>query len=145
MPDEFESINSRMPDLAAALTQRIASKKAEEAGTTLPPAGTVDPYQLMMNKKSGVEPKVENLPTWKKEEVQTLEDYCKKVGIVGFSSGRMPPLVALAMLKRQYGDFADVPLKERVPQGYEKIGTTNEYGANYPYSAAIQNKKILHG
>jgi len=148
MSDEFESINSRIPDLGAALAQRIAAKKADESGTTLPPPGTVDPYQLMIQKKRGETAEINptEIQKWPEESEKKLQDYCTKMGIVGFNSGRMHPLAALAMLKKQYGDdYTNVPLEERVPGGYEKLGTPSGYGPNYPYSQAMQKKQILHG
>ena len=57
-------------------------------------------------------------------------------------SSRLNPKLALMQLKRQVGDYGGVPLEERVPEGYEKIGTPNKYGPNYPYSSAIA--KILN-
>ena len=149
MADEFESINSRIPDLFAALSQCIMAKKADEAGTTLPPAGTVDPYQMMLQKKRGetapppdIDPST--VQKWPEEDVKKLTDYCQRQGIFGFNCGRMHPLAALAMLKKQVGDYSDVPLEERVPEGYEKRGTPG-YGPNYPYTEAMRKKQILHG
>jgi hypothetical protein len=148
MADEFEDINNRIPDLSTALAQRITSKKAEESGITSPPPGTVDPYQLMLKRKQGETAEVnpETIVKWPEDSVKKLEDYCKKMGIAGFNSGRMHPLAALAMLKKQFGDdYTDVPLEERVPVGYEKMGTSSGYGPNYPYFEAMQKKQILHG
>jgi len=149
MTDDFESLNSRIPDFGSALTQRIVARKAEETGTTLPPAGTVDPYQLMLKRKQGEELKEvdpSNIVKWPEADTKKLEDYCSKMGVVGFNCGRMHPLAALAMLKKQFGDdYTDVPLGERVPEGYEKIGTKSPYGPGYPYSQAVLKKQILHG
>lgn len=145
MSDTFEDIGSRMPDMASVLAQRIASRNAE-AGT--PPApGTFDPYQAMLKKKDGETAPIDptTIQKWPEEDVKKLEDYCQKVGIVGFNSGRMHPIAALAMLKQQFGDYSGTPLEERIPSGYEKMGTKPTYGPNYPYSAAVQKKQILHG
>ena len=150
MSDEFESINNRMPDLQAALAQRIMAKKAEESGNILPPPGTSDPYQLMLKRKkieSGEIDTTKDTPIrqWPEADVKRLQDYCTKMGIIGFKSN-LPPIVALGMLKKQFGDdFSDVPLEQRVPEGYEKMGTPSTYGPNYPYSQAVQKKQILHG
>lgn len=150
MADEFESLNARIPDFASALAQRVAAKTVE-GDPNLPPPGTVDPYKLMLNKKRAAEAGDIDPGTvvrWPEEAVQKLQDYCTKMGIVGFNCGKMHPMAALAMLKRQLGDaddFTGVPLEERVPEGYEKIGTKGGYGPNYPYSEAMRKKQILHG
>ena len=147
MSDEFESINSRMPDLSSVLTQRIMAKKAEASGTTLPPPGTVDPYQLMIQKKKGETAEIDpsTIQKWPEEATKKLQDYCAKMGIFGFNCGRMHPIAALALLKKQVGDYSDVPLEERIPDGYEKRGTHSGYGPGYPYSQAINKKQVLHG
>ena len=74
-----------------------------------------------------------------------LQDYCTKMGIMGFNTGRLPPAVALAMLKKQMGDYANVPLEERIPEGYEKCGTRPVSNPSYPFSPVTQAKVILHG
>lgn len=138
---------SELPDLTSLLAQRIATRKAEESGTT-PPKGTFDPYQAMLNKKQADTAPVDpsNIQKWPEEDVKKLQDYCTKMGIVGFNSGRMHPIAALAMLKQQFGeDFTGTPLSERVPAGYEKMGTKPQYGPNYPYTEAMRKKQILLG
>jgi hypothetical protein len=83
---------------------------------------------------------------WPEADVKRLQEYCLKMGIEGFNSGYLPPLVALAILKDKFGDdYTNVPLGERVPEGYEKRGTPSPYGPNYPYSEALKRKQILHG
>jgi hypothetical protein len=147
MSDEFESINSRIPDLSSALAQRIAAKSGQTSVNPIP--GTVDPYKLMLQRKNQettqeIDPST--IQKWPEADTKRLQDYCTKMGIVGFNSGRMPPLVALAMLKRQIGDdYSDVPLEQRVPEGHERMGTHSGYGANYPYSQAMAKKQVLHG
>jgi len=148
MADEFEDINSRIPDLSSALAARIAAK-AGDVNPNTPPPGTVDPYKLMLKKRRASEVGDIDPGTvvrWPEEAVKKLQDYCVKMGIVGFNPGKMHPLAALSMLKKQYGDdFTDVPLEERVPEGYEKLGTRPAYNPSYPYSEAMRKKQILHG
>jgi hypothetical protein len=142
MSEEFP----QMPDMAAVLAQRIAAKKAETTGQPAP--GTFDPYQAMLDRKAGkpIEQKLPEVQQWPEEDVKTLQDYCTKMGIVGFNSGRMNPIAALAMLKKRFGDdYTGVPLDERLPHGYEKMGTKSQHGPNYPYSEAMKKKQILHG
>jgi len=119
MSDEYESINSKMPDLETVLIQRISQKQASTNNQ-------FDPYQAMIKKKEA-----ENIPVdpttikqWPEEDVKRLQDYCQKMGIVGVNNARMPPVVMLALLKRQFGeDFTGIPLEERLPVGYQKINS----------------------
>lgn len=146
MSEEFESINSKIPDFSSVLTQRIISRKCGTE-SNLPPPGTVDPYQLMLKRKHqtpGENLDSPNIVQWPEEDVKKLQDYCQKMGIYGFST-KINPLVALAQLKKQFGDYVDTPLEERVPEGYEKLGTKPSYNPNYPYSQAMRKKQILHG
>ena len=83
---------------------------------------------------------------WPDEDVKKLQDYCTKMGVCGFSSGKMQPLVALALLKKQFGDdYTGVPLEDRIPEGYNKRETISNYSPNYPYTEAMRKKQILHG
>ncbi len=150
MSEEFDSLNSKIPDFGAAIAQRVAARAAESNGITLTPPGTVDPYKLMLQRKQGITPETAPIPTapeWPAEQVKKLQDYCAKMGIVGFNSGRMNPIAALAILKKQFGeDYSDIPLNERVPIGYEKLGTKTNYNSSYPYTQqGGPSKQILHG
>jgi hypothetical protein len=89
-----------------------------------------DPYKLMI-KKVNSEETIDTIPKqkWPEEEIKALKNFCEKNGIVGFNAGQMPPIVALAFLKNKLG-IVDVPLKERIPYGYQQISG---------------EKKILHG
>jgi hypothetical protein len=146
--DEYPTLNSRLPDMSSALAQRITAKQGTMAGVN-PPPGTVDPYKLMLQRKNNTEASdidPGKIVRWPEADVQKLQDYCMKMGIYGFNSGRMHPLVALSQLKKQFGDdYTDVPLEQRVPEGYEKKGTLSGYGPNYPYSQAMKQKQIIHG
>lgn len=138
MSEDFPDISSRIPSMESALVQRLAAR----SGTSATPApGTYDPYQAMLDRKNGKipEPVIPEAVKWPEADVQRLEDYCKKVGIVGFNCGKMHPIAALAMLKRQFGDFSNTPLEERVPEGYQKLGTRT------PYGETMAKKQLLHG
>src|ERR1035437_5378920 len=137
MAEEFPTL----PGSENLLQQRIAQKSAVDG--PLPPPGTADPYQLMLQRKKGETGPIDpaTIQKWPEEDVKELEDYCKRMGVVGFAS-RMNPKLALMQLKRQLGDYSGVPLEERIPDGYEKAGTVNKYGPNYPYSEAIRKKQI---
>ena len=145
MNDNFEDISSRLPDLNVALAQRIAAKAGNNSSLLHPPGNETDPYQLMLKRKQQTETGEVNLPPtvqWPEEDVKTLEDYCKRMGVIGFSS-RLNPKLALAQLKQQCGDYSGVPLENRFPDGYEKAGNHSGHGPNYPYQSP--KKQILHG
>lgn len=134
MSDEFP----QLPDMNAMLAARISAKQ----GTTTPAPGTFDPYQAMLARKAGKVPEtvLPEAQKWPEEDVKLLQDYCTKMGIVGFNPGRMSPIAALAMLKKQFGDdYTNVPLEERVPAGYQKLGTKTSY------EDAVRNRQLLHG
>ena len=145
MEDDYSPEFSTLPDIGTILHQRMAAKKAAETGTT-PATGQFDPHKLMV-KKHKVEtgealPEIPESPKWPEEDVKALQDYCAKMGIIGFST-RQNPRLALAQLKRQIGDMSDIPLENRVPIGYEKTGTINSNNCNYPYSKVASPKKNL--
>ena len=145
MADEFENLSSRIPDFSAAIAQRVSQKQGTT--TTPTPTPSFDPYQAMLKRKEAETAPIDpaTIKQWPEEDVKRLQDYCERMGIVGFSCGRMHPIAALAFLKEKFGgDYTDVPLEERVPSGYEKLGAEG-YGPSYPYSKAIQKKQILHG
>ena len=148
MIDEFEDLSSRIPDFGAAIAQRIATRNGTLSNIN-PPPGTVDPYKLMLQRKREINNPGEIDPNtiqkWPDESVKELQDYCSKMGIVGFNSGKLHPSIALKHLKQQVGDYSDVPLDKRVPEGYEKMGTHSKYSVNYPYSEAMNKKQIIHG
>ena len=140
MNEEFPTI----PGFENLLQQRV--QKTTFADGPLPPHGTIDPYTLMIQRKRGETSPIDpsTIQKWPEENVKELEDYCKQNGIVGVSS-RMNPKLALMQLKKQVGDYSGVALDDRIPEGYEKIGTPNKYGPNYPYSSAVSKKQIIHG
>jgi hypothetical protein len=147
MSDTFEDIGNSMPDMASLLAQRLAARKAEESGISSHP-GTFDPYQSLVNKRNTGEIPIDptTIQKWPEDDVRKLQDYCQKMGIVGFNCGRMHPIAALSMLKQRFGDdYSNVPLEERIPSGHQKAGTHSGYGPNYPYSEAMKKKQILHG
>lgn len=143
MSDEFAPYPDLPVNLDVMLAQRVAQK------TSLPPPGTVDPYQVMLQRKKQAETgEAPPLPAqqWPEADVKALEDYCKKMGIVGFST-RQNPRIALMQLQKQFGeDYTGVPLEERIPAGYEKVGThSNQYGPGNRYSDSVTKKQVLHG
>jgi len=146
MNDEFEDINSRIPDLSVALAQRISTRQSESIALSL--AGCIDPYKLIIQKKRAAEAGDINpgeIVRWPEDDTQALKDYCMKMGIYGFNT-KLHPRVVLAQLKKKLGDdYTGIPLDQRVPEGYEKIGTKSPYSENYPYSEAIRQKQIIHG
>ena len=125
--EEYSSEFSTLPDIGQVLRQRIAAKKA---GTeTAVPTSGFDPHKLMV-KKHKVEigeelPEIPNDPQWPDADVKALQDYCQKMGIVGFSS-RQHPRLALMKLKQNMGDFTGIPLENRSPMGYQPISPTSK-------------------
>jgi hypothetical protein len=137
MSDEYENISSRMPDMNAMLAKRIAQKQGTVS--TIP----TDPYQILLKKKESENAPIDpnTIKKWPDVDMKRLEDYCQRMGIIGFNPGKMHPMAALRMLTQQYGeDFSGVPLEERIPAGYQKLGTPGE-----GYSSAGPKKQILHG
>jgi hypothetical protein len=143
MNDEFEPINSHIPDFSNTLINRITTRNNSDDTVS---KQWVDPYRLMLQRKQGetapIDPSV--VQKWPEEDVKALEDFCRRNGIVGMSS-RQNPKLALMQLKLQIGDYSGVPLEERCPIGYEKVGTRPNYNPNYPYSEALTKKHIIHG
>ncbi|HOS16748.1 MAG TPA: hypothetical protein PKX15_07055 [Bacteroidales bacterium] len=141
MSDNYESLNSKLPDLKSVIINRAKGKREE----ILPPPGTFDPYQMMIDRKREMDPsdfKPGPIVRWPKEDIEALEEYCKKMGIHGFKT-TINPKIALAQLKRKFGDdYTGVPMEDRVPEGYERI--TPKYGPNNTYSEAMRKKQILH-
>lgn len=140
MNDEFDNLNRYVPDFEQVLLQRLNASKNNVKNTD---TGVVDPYQIMLKKKQT--PTENNIPVrnpWPEKDVSQLQSYCEKMGIVGFNSGKMHPIAALAMLKSQFGDdFTGIPLEERVPSGYEKLGTPSSHTNPTP----TNKKQIIHG
>lgn len=135
MSDEFEDLNSRIPDFSAALAMRLAQKQ----GTAPTPAPAFDPYKEMLKRKEAETAPIDpsTVKQWPDADIKRLQDYCESMGIVGFSCGRMSPTAALAMLKSKLGDnYTEIPLEERVPAGCSPIS---------PYSKITPKKQILHG
>lgn len=143
MSDDYENLNSTLPDFESIL---VARSKGKSGDGILPPPGTFDPYKMMINKRRRMDStdfEPGPLIRWPQEDVNALQTYCKKMGIYGFST-TINPKIALAQLKRKFGeDYTGVSIEERVPEGYEKIGA--KYGPNNTYSAAMRKKQILHG
>jgi hypothetical protein len=63
-----------------------------------------DPVALMMKKKQQQEDPT-NFPVVNHDEndINELESFCRKYGIIGFNCGRMSPKAALRMLKMRMG------------------------------------------
>lgn len=120
---EYSPEFSNIPDIATLLHQRIANKQAEEMPFKRP-SSTLNPHSIMVKKhriERGEElPEIPEANQWPVEDVKALQDYCQKMGIVGFST-RQSPKLALMQLQKQMGDFSNISVENRVPAGYEKI------------------------
>ena len=107
--EEYEDIStSRLPDMASVLAARMASKQSTPpAGSSQPAAPNgFDPYKMMVQRKQIDSGEPVDLPTihWPEEDVKKLQDYCSKIGIVGYNCGKMHPMAALSLLKKHLGD-----------------------------------------
>lgn len=120
--NDFETIN--VPDMTSILAQRIMAKKSNTE-SAFPTGNSIDPYQMMLSKKNGDIPQeiLDIRQEWPSEDISTLESFCRKNGIIGFNCGKMNPKAALALLKKQVGNFENVPMDDRVIDGYQKVGT----------------------
>jgi hypothetical protein len=139
---EFQFSNA--PDFSQLMANKMSTGKPTEAK---PAPGGFDPYKVMVKKKEADEGKpidVSDAVKWPEKEVAALEDFCKKMGVIGFNCGKMSPLAALAMLKNMLG-VSDGPLEERVPVGYEKLGAKNTFNPHYPYQQSFAQKSLLKG
>lgn len=143
-PDEYPLINSKLPDFESMLYTR-ASKSS---GINTAPKTVIDPYKMMVNKKENESLPIntsEEVVQWPENDLKLLKDYCQKMGIVGFSCGKMHPIAALAMLRQRLGDcYTNTPMNERIPIGYQKMGTLEHIPHNQ-YQKNTTNKQILHG
>ena len=89
--------------------------------------GSFDPCaSLVKRKQRGEDTVLPAVQQWPEEEIKALEDYCKKIGLIGFSLGKLSPRMTLNMLKSKFGDFTGIPLENRIPMGFEKICDKNE-------------------
>ena len=140
--EEYPTFNT--PDFETLLANRIMSRNNQ--GETAIPTNTSDPYQMMLRKKKGeTEPILDFTQQWPSEDIKALEDFCKRNGIIGFRVGKLNPKTALSMLKKQVGDFSEIPLSDRLINGYEKIGTESIGNPSFPYSTPINKRNILLG
>ncbi len=63
-----------------------------------------DPVALMTKKKEQQEdPNNFSVINYNQEDIDELESFCRKYGILGFNCGRMHPKAALRMLKMRMG------------------------------------------
>lgn len=131
-----------IPDFQTLLAQRLTPSTHAMAPNRF------DPHSSMIKKKQEGNGEIPvdttSGPRWLEKDIKVLEDFCNKHNIKGFKCGMMPPLVALAMLKDKLG-YTDLPLEDRVPDGYQKLGTPNEGSPSYPYSKAVDQRVILNG
>jgi len=113
-------------DFNSFVSDRLSSKQLEPN-----PKTSFDPYKLMADRKKAQDGEFTYQPVqkWPEEDIKKLEDFCKQYGILGFNCGRMPPLVALSMLKQKLGIIDSI--------------VDNKYNINNPYGSTTNNKKIL--
>lgn len=142
---------SSPPSFNDLLAQRLGSKAGVSEPTKSPEG--FDPHDLMLQRKQATikgedmygEKELPSPQQFPEEDVKALEDYCRRMGIIGYST-RQHPKLALVQLKKQLGDFEGIELDARVIPGYEKMGQKT-YGTrpNFPYESIIPKKTLLHG
>lgn len=145
--EEFDEYPDISTSIIPNFSQVLAQKLAPAIQPNLP---GFDPHSLMVQKhkiETGEVPAPE-VPAvkWPEKDIKALEDFCNQYGIIGFNPGKMPPIVALAMLKKTMGlEHANTPLSERVPYGYQKAGTPHNGSVNFPYSKPPDTRRVLNG
>lgn len=115
---EFESYpelqSSIIPDFSQIVSKKINTSKQSTSKE-------FDPYKLMIQKKElNSDETINNtssIQIWPEKDIKALEDFCHRHSIIGFNCGRMHPIAALAMLKKQF-NFTDEKLEENIP--YQK-------------------------
>ncbi len=77
------------------------------------PTSLNDPIfqSLVRRKQSGEDTNLPPIQEFAQEDINELESFCRKYGILGFNCGRMHPKAALRMLKSRMG----VPIEEAAP------------------------------
>ena len=146
--DDYQPTNVKLPDFNQFWANKL-QQISNVPNYSFDNKTSFDPHQLMVKRNQVEKGEVINdtpTQTWPENEIKQLEAYCNKMGIVGFNCGRMPPLVALSLLKKQYGDcYENVEVDNRIPMGYENINNNNSYNPNYPYQRIANKKSLLLG
>lgn len=137
---EMGSPFSKMP----SLDQFAATKAATKA------ASGFDPHAVMVKRNAINKGEiVDDTPqvSYPEEDVNALRDFCAEVGILGVNFKGMNPKLVLQKLKAEFGaNYNGVPMENRTPFGFEKMGTKNSASPNYPFQGTPSSKKnLLHG
>ena len=66
---------------------------------------------LVKRKKQGEDTTLPPIQEFPQQDIEELESFCRKYGIIGFNCGRMNPKAELRMLKSRMG----VPIEEATP------------------------------
>ena len=77
------------------------------------PTSLNDPIfqSLVRRKQQGEDTNLPPIQEFPQQDINELESFCRKYGIIGFNCGRMNPKSALRMLKSRMG----VPIEEATP------------------------------
>ena len=75
------------------------------------PTSLNDPIfqNLVRRKQQGEDTNLPSIQEFPQQDINELESFCRKYGIIGFNCGRMHPRAALRMLKMKMG----VPNEEK--------------------------------
>lgn len=116
-------------DFVALLQQRLA-QKAVTAEQTIRSENSFDPYQMMMDRRNQNVEQLPSIQSYPQEDIDKLQEFCAKHGILGFNCGRMSPSAALMFLKQKMG-IVDVPQP------------SESRGPNYPFTQPIRKRQLL--
>jgi hypothetical protein len=77
------------------------------------PTSLNDPIfqSLVRRKQEGEDTTLPPIQEFPQQDIDELESFCRKYGIIGFNCGRMHPKAALRMLKSRMG----IPIEESTP------------------------------
>jgi len=83
------------------------------------PTSLNDPIfqSLVRRKQQGEDTTLPPIQEFPQQDIEELESFCRKYGIIGFNCGRMNPKSALRMLKSRMG----VPIEEATPDKIKSL------------------------
>jgi hypothetical protein len=71
-------------------------------------------HALYLRKKQPAEQELPKVEPHNKSDVDALQEFCKRHGIIGMNFGHMSPRAALSMLRSRFGETTNFVKKEKV-------------------------------